>query len=334
VSCDDGARDDVEMASLERYLRARMAARGEAIDEDRIPAAIERAAAAIDAAIDDVVPRKERDGPWLYLRLPMPSGDRGEFLKLRLAPLLGGWSSRHPLDGCWWLYKPDPFGDAIRLRVRLRSGVDTELRRVLRAECEYVLGGEVASLRYEPELRLFGGPVGMALAHVQFMRESEFLLAWAQASDARIPTLPHGLSLAIVLAMLRAAGLDTFECWDVFDKVCAKRPAPPRGAGDMAGVRTLTHRIAAADPEQVFALYDGPRREALARYSACLRQFGQEASRACYSGRLEGGLREFFAPIILFHWNRVRMPWPDQLALAHGWRAVFAELSQQGSRRK
>jgi thiopeptide-type bacteriocin biosynthesis protein len=321
------ACDHAEIDLIERYVRARVSAHGEAIDEARLPALIERAL----AAIDHIVSHDGEREAWLYLRVPLPSGDRGELLKGRLAPLLRAWLSRHAVDGCWWLYKPDPCGDAIRLRVRLRSADDSHVRGRLREECEAALGAEVASLRYEPELRLFGGPVGMALAHEQFARESEFLIAWSHANDARVPTLPHGLSLALILAVLQAAGLDTFECWDVFDKVRAKRPAPPGVASLVASWRTLTHRIATTRPDDVFALYEGPRREAIARYAACLQEFGQQASRAYFSGRLEGGLREFFVPIILFHWNRVRMPGPDQLALAHSLHAVFADLSRPGA---
>lgn len=260
---------------------------------------------------------------WLYFRIAVAAGEGNAVMATTVAPLLALHEQQQAIHSWWWLNKTDVLGSAIRLRV-LAPPVDrASLRELLESRLR-AAGLSVSTLIYEPEMCLFGGSAGMSIAHRYFFEDSRFLVAWIRSGDPhRTPAVPDGLALALGLRLLQAAGLDLFETWDVFARVLDKRGrwaarAPPNGRHG-----TLVRHVLNVGPHAVFGLYDDDERALLHDYDTSLSLTGLELARTHGEGRLECGMREFLAPLLLFQWNRTGLSGPRQHALAH---AVVSEL--------
>jgi hypothetical protein len=145
--------------------------------------------------------------------------------------------------------------------------------------------------------------------------------------------IPEGLSLALIMHTLHGAGLDLFEQWDVFDRICAKRPQGARTKA-IEHFQELAQKVVGSKPERIVSLYQGEDAHILQGYFKMLDSFGQELCRASCEGRLECGVREFLAPVVLFHWNRIGMPYVFQSGLAAAVARELATLSRQGTPRQ
>jgi thiopeptide-type bacteriocin biosynthesis protein len=189
----------------------------------------------------------------------------------------------------------------LRLRVQPARGVDAvtlgdDLERTFDG---LRVAGALQSFHrgvYEPERFLFGGEVGMALAHRFFDLDSRFALNTDGSDQA---------SLLWTALLLREAGLDPFEHWDVWQRVLELRPATsatlePRLVALVDPVRRLVRRDVETLKDDLIrrssALHDLVRVELPALGSAL-----REAQR---QGRLQRGLRELLSVWIVFHWNR------------------------------
>jgi thiopeptide-type bacteriocin biosynthesis protein len=246
---------------------------------------------------------------WQQWRLetPDPQALLGGGLGARLEAL-----RRSGVVGAWWyLVKSD---GAPHLRLRVQPGADTlepELTAQLRAVFE-ALGRDRLLDRfeagvYEPERFLFGGDTGLALTHAFFDLDSRFALYAAG-------TRSDHASLAWTALLLREAGLDPFEHWDVWQRVLELRPAAPleRLRSMIQGVRRLVRGEADA------------LRDDLTRHSSELERLvrvelpalGQALREAQRSGRLHRGLRELLSVWIVFHWNRLLFTGTFQSRLA------------------
>jgi thiopeptide-type bacteriocin biosynthesis protein len=279
------------------------------------------------AAVYQLLLRNADAEHWLYFRIAVQSNQQANrILAQEIAPLLKKLGAQYPILGWWWINKMDVCGNALRLRVHV-SDAQTEAGPALEKHFKDV-GWNVAQLRYEPELCLFGGPAGIRLAHAYFCFESEFLADWMRQSDESDHVLPEGLSLAIVLRTLRAAGLDLFEQWDVFDRLCHKRPQTA-GSTTPSSIQAVASKVVHAGPGPVFELYAGEKADLLKKYGETLDSFGQELARAVYAGQLECGLREFLTPLILFHWNRTGFLPRLQAALSWSVAGELRTLSRQ-----
>src|ERR1700751_3825005 len=180
---------------------------------------VERAGAAIQRIVSDFAEADQ----WLYFRVSADLGAGGRVVTHEIAPMLRQLKSNHPIKGWWWLYKTDARGPAVRLRVFVPSDASRELEMAVGREFSK-LGRDFKVLCYEPELCLFGGADGIRAAHEYFCADSEFLGAWAgEREPSQGAIIPEGLSLALILRLLHACGLDLFECWDVFDRLCERR---------------------------------------------------------------------------------------------------------------
>jgi thiopeptide-type bacteriocin biosynthesis protein len=260
----------------------------------------------------------ETDSPsWLYLRISVEAGQGNSIMTRHVDPLLRDLEIDCQLQGWWWINKVDSCGAALRVRVSVPWQARIKLRSVLLAKLK-AAGFASVVLRYEPEICLFGGPEGIRLAHDHFCAESRFLTAWMANSDQiKCPVIPEGLSLALIVAMLQASGLDIFEIWDVFSRVYAKRRFFPEVYEGSEKFGRLARKVLEAGSNEVLALYEGAAPGLLLGYKKYICQFGQELNRAYFGGRLECGLREFLTPVILFHWNRIELSPFHQFALSH-----------------
>jgi len=161
---------------------------------------VERAGAAIQRTIADFAGADR----WLYFRVSADVSAASRVVTREIAPMLRRLKNSHPIKGWWWLYKIDSCGAAVRLRIFVPPGASREVEMAIGAQLAE-LGRDFRMLCYEPELRLFGGADGMRAAHEYFCADSEFLAAWPQESEPlQNPIIPEGLSVALILRVLRA----------------------------------------------------------------------------------------------------------------------------------
>ena len=256
---------------------------------------------------------------WIYLRVSHhdPVTYRHS-IQRDIEPVITELSSQFQINAWWWLRKQDTSGSAIRLRVAASPSCTVSVEKALTATL-IERGYDVSSLYYEPEVRLFGGPGGIKIAHELFHRDSLFLARWAQCEEApRYPIIPVGLSLAIMVYMTSAAGLDTFERWDVFAQISEMRPLPSGSdASRRREYEELARKVTSAGPDAVFALYKGRQGDILREYRAHLVALAGALSRAYFSGGIDCGLREFLVPVLIFHLNRAGISWTAQCSLAY-----------------
>lgn len=180
---------------------------------------------------------------------------------------------------------------------------------------------------YEPETAAFGGPAGMDAVHDLFCADTRGVLDYVR-HDA--PGLGRReLSILLLNGLLRAAGLDAFECGDVFDRVARLRPAP--AGTDMARLEQLAGKarvlLSIPDPpnSELFAP-GGPVAHAalwLDAFQTAGRRLGDAAAR----GRLDRGVRAILSHVVIFHWNRFGLSATSQGILARAATTAFLPRS-------
>ncbi len=260
---------------------------------------------------------------WAYLRIAAPPKQRFETIRRVVAPMVEHLSALFPVRGWWWLYKKDIRGSALRVRLHVPPDIRCDIERAAVTYAEGC-GLETATLVYEPETCLFGGPEGMRIAHQFFCADSEFLSRWLALSGPEVrQAIPSGLSLSLIFHFLRSAGLDMFETWDVFDRVYAKRRRGLDRDDDHNPIENFAIKVIETGHAAISSAMPELQRNLTEKYSLALERLGQTLASAFYSGKLRCGMREFAVPLILFHWNRVGMDGAKQWALS---RAVMRVL--------
>jgi len=288
---------------------------------------VEQAAASIEKIISD----SRHEEQWLYFRVSVPHGAEAHVIAREIGPLLNDLTEERAIQGWWWLRKHDVSGPALRVRVLVSAHRRPEVHETMR-RCLLASQREFTILRYEPEIRLFGGAAGIKSAHDHFCADSAFLAAWARLDNVpSLPVIPAGLSLAFIIRMLVASGLDLFERWDVFDRVYDKRKTTVRAGEDSSALQSRVDKIIASPLDNIFHLFDGERRRLIVEHAAFLDGFANRISSAYFEGRLECGLREFFVPTILFHWNRIGMTALGQFSISRAACGTLARLTRKGS---
>jgi thiopeptide-type bacteriocin biosynthesis protein len=251
--------------------------------------------------------RAERD--WYQVRVEFPDWSTAEAVgATRLGPSLDRLAEHGSL-GSWWFLRKHP---CWRLRLR---GADTEA--VDHLLDELTADGVIARwwpTVYEPETAAFGGPAGMDIVHDLFCADSLGVLDYAR-HDA--PGLGRReLSILLLSELLRAAGLDQFECGDVFDRVARLRPTP----ADATRIEQLAENVrvllSIQDlPDSELFASGGPVAHAapwLAAFLTAGRRLGDAAAQGC----LDRGVRAMLTHVVIFHWNRFGLSATSQGVLA------------------
>lgn len=293
----------------------------------------------IEACIQACVKEQSREETWIYLRISHQDHNMySRIIQADILPVIAELERALPVHAWWWLSKQDTTGTAMRLRIAVAAADAPQAEKLLADDLRRK-AYDVRSLRYEPEMRLFGGAVGMKLAHEVFFRDSQFLALWAQCQEQpQYPFIPIGLMLALMVHMVREAGLDTFEIWDVFEQLSCARPLHAENDSDgYRNYQEMAAKVIRRGPKPVFALYSeqqaGTRKaQLLATYVAQLGQCARSMSRAYFSGELECGLREYLVPIMIFQMNRAGFPWVAQTRLANAAAAEFRQLLKRTGR--
>jgi thiopeptide-type bacteriocin biosynthesis protein len=211
----------------------------------------------------------------------------------------------------WWFLRKHP---CWRLRVR-----DADTAAVNRALDELTGTGVIARWWpsvYEPETAAFGGPAGMDTVHDLFCADSAGVLDYVRQEAPGLGR--RELSILLLSGLMRAAGLDTFECGDVFDRVSRLRPVPTdvdtaRTGTLVDNLRVLLSIPGLADSELFTP--GGPVADAgpwLTALCAAGERLGHDAGR----GHLDRGLRALLTHVVIFHWNRFGLSATSQGILA------------------
>jgi thiopeptide-type bacteriocin biosynthesis protein len=110
----------------------------------------------------------------------------------------------------------------------------------------------------------------------------------------------------LLSALMRAAGLDTFECGDVFDRVARLRPAPIDADTARSGKLVDNLRVLLSIPDfadsELFT--PGGSVAHASPWLAALRANGEQLGHDAGDGRLDRGLRAILTHVVIFHWNR------------------------------
>ena len=260
---------------------------------------------------------------WCQVRIQFPIWQQAEEIGAReLRPRLDHLQEAGAIAG-WWFLRKHPCW-RIRVRCTEAEGTASAVESVLN---ELLAAGLIERwwpTIYEPEIAAFGGGIGMNTAHELFCADSRGVLDYIQ--HPRPALGPRELSILLCIAMMRAAGLDSFECGDVFDRVTRLRPPLTTAATTQIGklaasIRTLIN-VSAHQDDALFAP-SGPAehgRPWLAAFETAGRDLGDAAS----SGTLERGVRAIFTHVLIFHWNRLGLSASTQSTLARA--AALAAL--------
>jgi thiopeptide-type bacteriocin biosynthesis protein len=148
---------------------------------------------------------------------------------------------------------------------------------------------------YEPEVRLFGGPLAMDHIHAHFDADSAGWLELDRLAVAgRRDLSDEALALAVMNDLfLRTLG-DPGEVWDVWCNLAELRPAPV-GAVPRIEISFI------GDPRP---LATAAERRVLARYARANEALARGLRRLWNRGALSCGLRAILAFVATFHFNR------------------------------
>lgn len=253
---------------------------------------------------------------WCQMNIRFTSWENAEHAVIdNLGPLL--FDDEAEMSGTtWWFVRKNP---CWRLRYRCADGddpADTALRERLNAlENEHIIMSAVPVV-YEPEQVAFGGTEAMELAHQHFHKDSlhtlRYLAAIRRTSDR---DLRREMSLILSDTMHRAAGLDWYECGDVWARVARhRRPVPDLPPEQEQSLRTSVHRILVADGLRPMPAIGSA--EFIASWAETYTATGKALATLANTGQLHRGLRSVLAHHAIFAWNRVGIRFGVQAALA------------------
>ncbi len=225
----------------------------------------------------------------------------------------------------WWFIRKAP---CWRLRMKpdddvARAEMKTSANSILDGLTTAGLISRWQQTRYEPETVAFGGRSGMDIAHNLFCSDSSNILDYLRLPE---PTIGfRELSVLLCSTLFRAAGQEWFECGDIWHRVARLRPIPAdTPTNRLAELAESLHKLLANDARPTGALFgtDGPLAFA-ASWAAAFNQAGQALGAAANEGALERGTRDILAHHVIFHWNRIGLPYKTQSILAHAAETVI-----------
>ncbi len=261
-------------------------------------------AAAVRAATADEV--------WLQFGLVIPR--RPETSRTALYQAAGGTlrtlTTGELVHDAFFVHKPP--GIRLRLRTELacRQTVEAELNRTLHEWTELGLITGWRPAVYEPERALFGGPVSMRSVHRVFTADS---IAWLGFHGATEPPGPAwAMSLLMIRELFAALAIVGWEDRDVWDRL--RRQA---GRAVTVSVRENGVMERLADvlnrhwhmPDATRELLSPAARDLLDEYATAVHaEAPRWLSEYFTAPGATLGPRETAAHVIIFHWNRAKLP--------------------------
>ncbi|KPI17717.1 Thiopeptide-type bacteriocin biosynthesis domain containing protein [Actinobacteria bacterium OV450] len=251
---------------------------------------------------------------WYQVRIEFPDWNRCEEAATLLARRITD-AEQAGLIGAWWFIRKAP---QWRLRALPGPHGPDRFRHIIAGTLDALVEHRTITrwwpTIYEPEVPAFGSPAGMHVAHALFHADSAHILN--HIHNAEPPLGRRELSVLLLCALFRAAGLEWFEQGDVWDKVAHLRPLPTDvTATQLAelehGLRTLMN----ADASPLLA--PGSTLEAIAPWLDSFETAGRNLGRTAAAGTLERGLRQVLGHHVIFHWNRLGLATRTQALIAH-----------------
>lgn len=266
---------------------------------------------------------KAASGTWQHLYIEFTDWNRAEnVFTEHLLPVLLRLQNTGQLRS-WWFLRKHPCW-----RLRLLTPPGTDLPEALTDALDEAAGHRRVLNSwwpgiYEAETAAFGGRDTMNTVHKLFGADSVATLT--------VMHTIHGagkreLSILLITAMARAAGLEWYEQGDLWNRVAAERPLPdygPRSLLTQMSESLLTLLRTDTLPGSALLAPGTPLHPAAAWIGA-FRAAGRELGTAARNGTAQRGLREILSYLIIFHWNRLGLTAAAQAALAAAARnAVF-----------
>jgi thiopeptide-type bacteriocin biosynthesis protein len=288
------------------------------IRSDELAAAVELYKSAGLAALEDQAP-----GDWYQVRVQWRDWESAERVAaMVLAPQLDRLRGSGVL-GSWWFVRKAPCW-----RLRLRPG-STSLRSDLAASVSAVLDDLTvvghaerwSESIYDPEQAVFGGRLGISVAHDLFSADGcaimDYLRRAAADSGAQLLIGRRELSVLLCSTLMRAAGQEWHEQGDVWLRVARMRPtASTISGGSQRTIARLTQLITASTEPSGEPFGERGRLSFIAPWFAAFADAGRALGTAANDGSLRRGIRDILAHHVIFHWNRLGLGIKDQSILA------------------
>lgn len=267
-----------------------------------------------DQAGQDALYDRSADATWWQANLEFDDWNHAEeTVVAHLAPVLDSLAQTGVLHS-WWFIRKAPCW-----RLRLRPGDSDKLHARASAQLDRLVECDrLAAWRpsyYEPEVLAFGGPVGIRIAHDLFSADSANLLAHLRTGQ--MPLGRREFSMLLCTELFRAAGQESFEAADVWNRVAHLR-SPGSEIQAEAGLVQQLRGVLSYDtsPDGPLFTSDGPLVSGHS-WAAAFHVCGRHLARAANHGNLHRGLRRVLAHHVIFHWNRLGLGVQTQQALAH-----------------
>ena len=177
---------------------------------------------------------------WRQVNVTFPDYTNAEERAVaHLAPLLTG-AEEQGLIASWFFIRKTPCWRIRYLPADEANQAEAHLQRRFEDLKSQRHITDALRIVYEPESHAFGGSHAMAIAHRLFHLDSRHLLAYlADTEHKEGPGHRRELSILLVQALLRAAGLDWYEQGDVWARVAEHRETPDQVSADQASHRTI-----------------------------------------------------------------------------------------------
>lgn len=264
------------------------------------------------------VPQAADPDRWLQFDVTVKSPDPR--LYAELATTTAGLDDSGLIGDFFFMHKPP----GLRLRYRAAGDADRPLRHRLAGMLARLRGDGLIHgyrpWRYEPEQRLFGGPMSMRHVHRLFTADSA---AWldVHATGPHPPATVWAVSLLMTRALLDALGVGGWEDLDVWDRIerHGGRVLAPAAAADPRAVQLIdVLRRGWADPDVLGGRIPAPARAALDTWRAAVPPIAEDWISDYFATRTAAvGPRAAAAFAVIFHWNRARLSLGQQALITH-----------------
>jgi thiopeptide-type bacteriocin biosynthesis protein len=188
---------------------------------------------------------------------------------------------------------------------------------------------------YEPETYAFGGPTAMKLAHHLFHADSRHILGYLgrERANSGRSDQRRELSLLLCSILMRGAVQDWYEQGDIWARVAEIRPDPPATPPDRQdSLESSVRRLITVDagPASTLLHQHGPL-SFVSEWATAFADAGHALGNLAYTGTLSRGVRAILAHHVIFHWNRLGLPYATQCLLAHTAKAVILSQDERGT---
>ena len=177
---------------------------------------------------------------------------------------------------------------------------------------------------YEPETHAFGGEEGMAAAHNLFHADSRHLVKYLRPlgdSPLTSASCSQGkrreLSVLLCTALMRAAGQDRYEQGDIWAKVADHRPTENNAQpAQWATFTAAMKRLITVDTGPKTTLRTDGALKSATDWLTAFERTGETLKTLSDEGLLTRGIRAVTAHHLIFHWNRIGLPYQTQANMA------------------